>query len=474
MGNVPAKEGRSRSGSYTGSTSIYSESGGITRTGRRNTTSSIIFNAAHLPDHHKKSKSHEEKEKQREKHYLNLIVRYYENVDGGYLAPFGTYKSNLDYNTNIVRDLIVNRKLAPFYTPLQDFSPAWTDDELLILVSQLPLHSIDTAYSAEEEVDDVDNHKIHKSSNYYKRQEQKLKLQALIDRMKQVQKDEESKYLDEKLRTRVIDHVVDSDLPLKQLLLRLYKGATECPICFLYYPNIMNYSRCCRQPICSECFVQIKRLDPHPPHDDTSNDPSSNELPHTLISEAANCPYCAMPDFGVTYEPPRGISTGANGIKASNWHPASLFGSIPEDAVFSSSPERSDELAVPMPSPTKARRRSSVAADAPGVITTDFIRPDWEQKLASARNKLARKAATASAIHASNLLISGDNNNSESSNNSSGDRNRRASHENGGRSTTARYNQLQSVEERMIEQALRLSILDEEERKRKAELERKK
>ena len=39
----------------------------------------------------------------------------------------------------------------------------------------------------------------------------------------------------------------------------------------LYYPKHLNISRCCLQPICSECFVQIKRLDPHPPHDDQSN-----------------------------------------------------------------------------------------------------------------------------------------------------------------------------------------------------------
>lgn len=472
MGNVPAKEGRSRSSSYAGPNSIYSE--GLTRSGRRNTTSSILFNATHFPDHHKKSKSHEEKEKQREKHHLDLIVRYNDNVDGGYLAPFGTYKSNLDYNTTIVRDLIINRKLAPFYTPLQDFSESWTDDELTIIVSQLPLHSIDIAYSEEEEVDDIDDHKIHRSTNFYKRQEQKLKLQVLIERMKELQKHEEEKYLEEKIRCRDLDHVVDSDLPLRQLLLRLYKSAVECPICFLYYPNIMNYSRCCRQPICTECFVQIKRLDPHPPHDDASNDPSNNDtLPHTLISESANCPYCAMSDFGVTYEPPRGINTGVNGIKPSNWHPVNYFGSIPEDSAISSSPEKSDMSPFPPAgSLSKGRRRSSVAADAPGVITTDYIRPDWEQKLASSRNKLARKAATASAIHASNLLISSDDNSSKNSSNTNGDRIRRFSNDSVIRSS--RYSQLQSVEQKMIEQALRLSILDEEERKRKAEPERKK
>lgn len=33
----------------------------------------------------------------------------------------------------------------------------------------------------------------------------------------------------------------------------------ECPICFLWYPENINYCRCCHQPICTECFVEIKR-----------------------------------------------------------------------------------------------------------------------------------------------------------------------------------------------------------------------
>ena len=45
----------------------------------------------------------------------------------------------------------------------------------------------------------------------------------------------------------------------------LYKDATECPICFLTYPPYLNRTRCCDQPICTECFVQIKRVDPHLP-----------------------------------------------------------------------------------------------------------------------------------------------------------------------------------------------------------------
>ncbi|CAO3644337.1 unnamed protein product [Cunninghamella blakesleeana] len=58
----------------------------------------------------------------------------------------------------------------------------------------------------------------------------------------------------------------------------------ECPICFLSYPSNINYTRCCDQPICTECFVQFKRTDPTLP---------------------VSCPFCVQPHFGVTYQPPK-------------------------------------------------------------------------------------------------------------------------------------------------------------------------
>ncbi|KNE68904.1 hypothetical protein AMAG_13542 [Allomyces macrogynus ATCC 38327] len=60
-------------------------------------------------------------------------------------------------------------------------------------------------------------------------------------------------------------------------------GAVECPICFLFYPSNINKSVCCDQPICTECFVQIKRPDADHP---------------------ADCPYCVHPGFAVVYVPP--------------------------------------------------------------------------------------------------------------------------------------------------------------------------
>lgn len=427
MGNVPTKEGRSRSGSLNshGASSIG-------RSGRRNSALAVFSSSG------KGSKS-EEKLKAQARHYNDLVVRIKENVDGGFLAPYGTYKLDLDFATDIVRDLIIARRLAPFYTPLQDFDESWTEKELFILISQTPLHAVDNAFPDEDEELDPEDHKIHRSLNYYKRQEQKLKLREIVKDMKNERRNSDLEYL-----TARKNGTYNPDLNLQDLIIKLYKSAVECPICFLYFPEPLNYSRCCRQPICTECFVQIKRLDPHPPHDDNNLPTNGGSLPHTLISECASCPYCAMANFGVTYDPPRDVHVGlCASTKPGDYKMPSTVPRLSEndDAIASS-----DEPDSPKPPPTsslKPRRRSSVTADSKSVITTDFIRPDWEQKLASAKSRLARKAATASAIHASSLIVSG----------------------NGGEG-----NQLfiDSLEDRMLEEALRLSVLEEEERQKKS------
>lgn len=446
MGNVPTKDQRTRLALFASAHSAPQ----LVRSGRRNTTSALISGGnSPLFGHNKLSKT-DDKLKLKEKHYLGLTVRVHENVDGGYLAPHGIYKLNLDYNTEIVRGLIVARRLAPFYTPLQDFDESWTEDEIATIVRQMPLHALDNAFEEEEEVDDADDHKIHRLANFFRRQEQKRRHQDLIAKMKDVQRQCETEYLSCK-------EAGDPDVASKDLVLHLYGDAHECPICFLYFPRNLNYSRCCRQPICTECFVQIKRLDPHPPRDDhnTANDP--NTIPQTLISEYANCPYCAMSNFGVTYDHPIELLVGLGAPQApKDFRKRPLIDAIPEDenAVALSdetsrpgSPIKATPISTPVTT-RKPRRRSSVAADAEGVISTDYIRPDWELKLASAKSKLARKAATASAIHASNLIINEGN---------SGNSNNR----------NAQLQYLLSLEDRMIEEAMRLLILEEEERAKK-------
>lgn len=184
----------------------------------------------------------------------------------------------------------------------------------------------------------------------------------------------------------------------------LYKDATECPICFLYYPPYLNKTRCCDQPICSECFVQIKRPDPHPPeheHNDASHPapPSSEDTtePESLVSEPACCPYCQQPEFGVVYEPP----PFRRGLSYANPHGLGSFAS----AMSSSSSLSSTSSPTTFAAHTHKRRTTSISANASIVITTDRVRPDWATKLANARSHLARRSAAATALHTAAYLI---------------------------------------------------------------------
>lgn len=58
----------------------------------------------------------------------------------------------------------------------------------------------------------------------------------------------------------------------------------DCPICLLAYPRNINYTECCHQPICTLCFIKIKR-------------PASGRV--------ITCPFCNHVNFGVCYHKPR-------------------------------------------------------------------------------------------------------------------------------------------------------------------------
>ncbi|KKY27048.1 putative c2h2 zinc finger protein [Phaeomoniella chlamydospora] len=61
-------------------------------------------------------------------------------------------------------------------------------------------------------------------------------------------------------------------------------------------------------------------------------------------------------------------------------------------------------------SPAPGRRRgTSLSTTAPGVITTDRVRPDWATKLASARAHAARRSAAATALHTAAYLMGNNN-----------------------------------------------------------------
>lgn len=182
----------------------------------------------------------------------------------------------------------------------------------------------------------------------------------------------------------------------------LYKDASECPICFLYYPPYLNTTRCCEQPICSECFVQIKRPDPHPPEHETpdpnappvSEEERQAQQEGLLVSEVATCPYCKQPEFGITYAPPpfrRGLTYGSGN------NPYQVRSAMSSQTSVSSTGI----------SPSGRRRGTSLSANAPEVITTDKVRPDWASKLATARAHAARRSAAATALHTAAYMMNG-------------------------------------------------------------------
>lgn len=281
----------------------------------------------------------------------------------------------------------------------------------------------------------------------------------------------------------------------------LYKDASECPICFMYYPPFLNRTRCCDQPICSECFVQIKRPDPHPPehHDggDTPAEPKPAEEEGLLVSEPSACPFCVTPEFGVTYECPpfrRGLAYAgpASGYPLSN--PTSAMSS--STSLASAGPGR--------------RRTTSLSASAPTVITTDRVRPDWAKKLADARAHALRRSAAATALHNAAYML-GNNGASDSRGfvlgrrrrNIFGDsplasgsgtpslpeghplghlsvllaqseRSNNADSDPASGRTGSRRNRIHDLEELMMMEAIRLSLAAEDDRKKKEDKESKK
>ncbi|KAI1787908.1 hypothetical protein LXA43DRAFT_975080 [Ganoderma leucocontextum] len=288
-----------------------------------------------------------------------------DTVDFGYLTPQGIYTGPRDWNQAIVTQLIVERKLAPFYRPLEEYEdPA--------------------------------------SSSFAK---------GHAKRPSAVKE------------------------PARNPEAAIYRGAMECPICFLYYPPNINHSRCCDQAICTECFVQIKRVDPTATH---------------LVSEPAACPYCVQENFGIVYTPPP-------------WR----TGMGSEGAV--SSP----------------RRRKSFGHNDPEVVTVDHIHPDWEAKLAAVRAAVQRRAnrriimrqvgdqlipigVTSGRVHALPTTEEGGSETPEGN----GDRGSRRARR---RQQNQEINQLlgtmgiggQDLEELMVMEAMRLSLLEHEAQQRR-------
>ncbi|KAI9703532.1 MAG: SNF1-interacting protein [Bogoriella megaspora] len=453
-----------------------------------------------------------------------------ESVDGGYLVTLGTYTGPEDFNKGIVRQLMIERRLAPFWKGLNDHSDSWTELQLVAAVKGLPIPAADEVpednparaasraesnpTSSQTNINSLTIPITSRSQSYNSDHSMNLgPSHPAFSSLPPTSPISPSQSANSPLfrgRAKTLASLTSkgnssADMIPQEVRLPddpyvngqaieayLYKDASECPICFLYYPPHLNKTRCCDQPICSECFVQIKRPDPHPPeHHEPSNqdapDSQNHEEDDQLVSEPSACPFCCQPEFGVIYDqtPPfrRGLV-----YNAPAGHPLANATS----AMSSSSSLSSGGMLSPNTNGSR-RRTISVSATAPTVITTDRVRPDWAKKLADARAHALRRSAAATALHNAAYVLG----NSSDIRFGLGGRRRRTLFAGesplGSGSGTPREGprgeppnpdlfpgrvssrgprgRIEDLEELMMTEAIRLSLQAEEERKRKEEKE---
>ena len=397
-----------------------------------------------------------------------------ENVDGGYLVTQGVYTGIEDYNKSVVRQLMVRdvaqwrtdqltqeqieRRIAPFWRGLNDHSDSWTENQLVAAARGLSIPAPDEIPAEEQ------NQSLAKNDLQSKTAEgnENNLLVPITSRSQSYNSDSSTPISPStsdapilssnislaasppgstlfKGRAKTLASLTTSSkgtqgemVPREMSLPKdpfvngqpveayLYKDAAECPICFLYYPPYLNKTRCCDQSICSECFVQIKRPDPHPPE---HADPTAPSLPlpdsaeaddfdgeDALVSEPAACPFCVQPEFGATYEPPpfrRGLTYVNQGHPLNN----NVASAMSSNSSLASGLSNGGRLS---PSAATRRRTTSISATSPSVITTDRVRPDWHQKLTSARAHAARRSAAATALHTAAYLMGNRNHDTDS------------------------------------------------------------
>ncbi|KAH7077640.1 protein SIP5 [Paraphoma chrysanthemicola] len=448
-----------------------------------------------------------------------------EGVDGGFLVTLGVYTGPEDFSKPTVRQVQIERRLAPFWKGLDDHEDTWTEHQLVAVVNGRPLPAPDEippeepprtnnhlspAWGPRSSEPNLNNLTVpigsrslsqnsdrsgslspshpafslpsptspiasNSSSSPFFRGRAKT-LASLATGSRNASQTE--------MAPQELSLPKDSYVNGQRVEVFLYKNAMECPICFMYYPPYLNKTRCCDQPICSECFVQIRRPDPHPPehHGDAENPPPEPQEEIQLVSEPAACPFCVQPEFGVTYEPPpfrRGLIYNQQG--------QTPLGSA-TSAMSSTSSLNSPGVTSP-----GRRRATSLAVTDKTVITTDMVRPDWAKKLSDAKAHALRRAAAATALHNAAYMM-GNIQQHESrfalgrrrrnmfgtdSPGSSGQGTPRRDREGQlgeantdlfpGRGSSRRGNRIDDLEELMMMEAIRLSLAAEEERKRREE-----
>ncbi|WWD01493.1 hypothetical protein V866_008437 [Kwoniella sp. B9012] len=347
-----------------------------------------------------------------------------------------------DYSKSTVTRLILDGKLAPFYRGLEDFEEDWSEDQILKNLNETREkdyeEGVENSFTKnlKDERDPPNSSTVGSVAK---------KIGAGLNKQK-VQRKEEEK--EERIRREK----------------KAYRFAVECPICFLNYPPNINTSRCCQQPVCTECFVQIKR--------------SEATLTH-LESDPACCPFCMETDFGVIYERPLSPLDSSSSVALAT-SPGSEFGG--DTSSFSQALSLGSEAELNVgpgmnPKMKETIRRKSVSSKAKEVVTIDEIRPDWENKLNAVKAAAARKASRRIVMRQVGdrlIPIGFTSSRAPGTADFSMSVGQQSSEPGSRRSSRRSSNRERELEELMIEEAMRLSLMDHEDHQRKLADERRK
>ncbi|CAD6573640.1 MAG: SNF1-interacting protein [Tremellales sp. Tagirdzhanova-0007] len=361
---------------------------------------------------------------------------------GGHLSPQNphalSHPQAHDYSKSVVTRLIVDGKLAPFYRGIEDWEDSYEDEDIAGVLQQV--REKDYAEGVGNSVTEA--MKLERDGGNGMGSVAK---RIGMHRSRLMRMEEEKEERERRER-------------------KAYVGAMECPICFLSYPPNINTSRCCQQPLCTECFVQIRRSEATVTH---------------LESEPACCPFCVETDFGVIYERPLPPLTSLSSSALASSPDASASGV--SHALSQGSDDAELNVGPGMaPKVQETMRRKSVNAKSKEVVTiadrlhsgADEIRPDWESKLNAVKAAAARKASRRIVMRqvGDRLIPIG-----YTSSRAPGTANFNFSMlssgegEHGGMSRSRRRgsHREEDLEERMIEEAMRLSLVDHVEHQRK-------
>ncbi|KAL3232638.1 Protein SIP5 [Nakaseomyces bracarensis] len=350
-----------------------------------------------------------EGEKRREQGLLFLISRYNESVDGGFLAPYRYNRiCKIDYSIPMVRSLIIGRKLAPFYVPMEDYDTDWPRNKIIEKVNELDLHERysdlppehplikeieNTSYLPVDDLKrDTISKEISKELPFKEQRALRFKIfnARLIRNRVKLQERETNILTDSTVKNSAKKSILEKYMANDNLKYEVYKDTEECPICFMNIPKPLNKTKCCKQSLCTECFVSIRRVGERVTRinrtltnttSQRENDRSGRDglivpdldtpgvfyrVTLDISNQATRCPYCTCEDFAVVYEHPKSRRTGIGGIAP---------------ALF-----------VPNQVPKLTECRTSIISELDKVkfVRSDDIRPQWRQGLRNSRSNQVR------------------------------------------------------------------------------------